>query len=61
MNFLFQNGPKKGAALSSLLINFSLDYFIENVQENKEGPEMNETYQLLVCADDVNLLGGSIV
>jgi len=43
-----------------LLLNFALEYAIRRVQVIQDALKLNSTHQLLVYADDVNILGGSI-
>jgi len=58
--FPIRNGLKQGDALSQLLFNFALEYTIRMVQVNQDGLKLNCTHQLLVYADDGNMLGGSV-
>ena len=54
------NGLKQGDALSPLLSNFALECAIRRVQANHDGLKLHGTYQLLVYAHVVNMLGGSV-
>ena len=57
--FPIRNGLKKVDAMLSLLFNFALGYAIRKVQVIQDGLKLNDTHQLLVYVDDVNMLGGS--
>jgi hypothetical protein len=58
--FLITNGLKQGNALYPFLFNFALECAIRKVQVNQDGLKLNGTHQLSVCADGVNIMGGSV-
>ena len=43
-----------------MLFNFALEYAIRRDQVNQDGLKLNGTHQILVYADDVNILGTSV-
>jgi len=51
---------KQKDALQPFLFNFALEYVIRNLQENQAGLELNGIHQLMLYADDVNLLGDTV-
>jgi hypothetical protein len=51
---------KQGDALSPLFFNFALGYAMRRIQVIQDGLKLNGTHNLLVYADYVNILGGSI-
>ena len=58
--FPIRNGMKQGDALSIFLFNLALDYTTRRVQINQDGLKLKGMHLLLVYADDVNILGGSV-
>jgi hypothetical protein len=59
-DFSIWNGLKQGDVLLPLLFNIALECVIRRVQINQKALKLNGTHQLLVHADDVKMLGGSV-
>jgi hypothetical protein len=58
--FPIQNGLKQGYGLSPLLFNCALEYATTAIHEDQLRLKLNGTHQLLVYADDGNLLGDNV-
>jgi len=54
--FPVKNGLKQGDALSPLLVNFALEYVFRRVRVSQDGLKLNGTHQLLIYADDINIM-----
>ena len=59
--FPISNGSKKGDALSQFLFNFALEDAIRKVQVCQCGLKLNGTHQLVVYADDSNIMAGGVL
>jgi len=58
--FPIRNGLKQGDATLPLLFSSALEYTTRIGLVNHDGLTLNGTHQLLVYADNVNILGGTI-
>jgi len=58
--FPIKNVLRQGDALVPLLCNFAINYAIRRVQVKQDGLKLSGTHQLVVYADDVNILGRSV-
>ena len=58
--FNMKNVLRQGHDLSPLLFKFVLDCVIRRAQVKLGGWKLNGTHQLLVYADDDNILGGNV-
>jgi len=59
-SFPVRNSLKPVYVISLFLFNFALEYVIRMVQINQDAMKLNGTHHLLVYADDVNILVGSV-
>jgi hypothetical protein len=58
--FSIKNVSKRADVLSPLFFIFPVEYAVRRVQVNQDGLKLNRSYQHLVYADNVNILGGSV-
>ena len=58
--FPVKNGLKQGDVLPPLLSSFALLYAIRRFQLHQDGLKLNGVIQLVVYADEINILGGSV-
>jgi hypothetical protein len=58
--FHIRNGWKEIRCSVGIAFQLSLEYAIRSVQVNRDGWNLKGTHQLLVYADDVNIMGGSV-
>ena len=42
-----------------MLFNFAVEFAFRRIQVNQDGLKLNGTHQLLLYADDLDILGGS--
>jgi hypothetical protein len=55
-----RNGLKQEDALTPFPFFVALEYAIRGVQVNQDGLQLNCSHQLLVHADNVNIMGGRV-
>jgi hypothetical protein len=58
--FPINYGLQEGGVLLPLLFNYALEYAIRRIHVNQDGLKLNGTYQVLVCADVIYVLGESV-
>ena len=58
--FPINNGLKQGDASLPLLFIIAVEYAIKRVQVNQDSLKLNGTHQVLVYADVVNIMDGSV-